>query len=110
VTLWTWLQDNPIAVALSTAAIMWAAGWVRVFLAKRVRVHSPDSEAIAKIVPAVNMLIEIKGPELEMLVALGEAMQGKNNGNVTGALKSTRNIQERFDQYRSKAACIEVDA
>jgi hypothetical protein len=110
VKLWAWLQDNPIAVALVTAFIMWLAGWVRVFLARRVRVQSPDSVAISKLVPAVNMLIEIKGPELQMLVALGEAMQGKNNGNVSAALNCMRNYQAKFEEYKTKASCIEVDA
>lgn len=107
-TLWQTLQENPIAVSLITAAAMWIAGWVRVFLARRVRVQSPDAETINKLVPAVNCLLETKGPELEMLIALGEAMQGKNNGNVTGALTSTRAAKTKFEKFRTDAAKIEV--
>ncbi len=102
------LSENPIAVALLTALAMWVAGWVRVFLARRVRVQSPDAELVRKLVPAVNCLIETKGPELEMLIALGEAMQGKNNGNVTDALKRMRPAQERFEKFRTEATKIEV--
>lgn len=107
---WEALKDNPVAVALATAFAMWVAGWVRTFLAHRVKVQSPEAEAIRKIVPAVNMLVEMKDPELTMLIALGEAMQGKNNGNVTNALTDTRNTRDAYRKFLGKAAYIEVES
>ena len=94
---------------------MWIGGWIRSFLAKRIKVQGPDTlelkrqgETIEKTVLAVNCLIELKGPELDMLIALGEAMQGKNNGNVTDALRATREARLTFTEYQRKAASIEV--
>jgi len=94
---------------------MWIGGWIRSFLAKRVRFQGPEAKAlkqqgetIEKTVVAVNCLIELKGPELDMLIALGEAMQGKNNGNVTDAFIGTREAKATFTKYQQKAACIEV--
>jgi ABC-type glucose/galactose transport system permease subunit len=110
-----YILENPIIIALLTALLMWLAGWVRTFLAKRVHVASPDAEAIKKngetiekTVAAVNCLIEIKGPELDMLIALGEAIQGQNNGNVTTALDGARAARRSFRGFLGKAACIEV--
>lgn len=110
---------NPIAekilIAVGTALVMWAMSWIRVFLAKRVRVQGPEAEALkmqgdilAKLCPAVNILIECKGPELEMLIALGEASQGKNNGNVTDALELVREKAKQFDSFKNKSARIDV--
>jgi hypothetical protein len=106
---------NPIVVAIATAALMWVAGWVRQFLAKRVRLQNPDAKAIQaqgkvqdKLVIAVNTLIECKGPELDMLIALGDAMQGRNNGNVTDALKGARQARDTFERFKDKNNCIEV--
>lgn len=107
--------QNPIVVALLTALVMWVAGWMRTFLARRVRVSGPEAEAIKaqstilkELVPAVNILIECKGPELEMLIALGEATQGHNNGNVTAALNGVRPKAAKFASFKDQAACIEV--
>jgi hypothetical protein len=106
---------NPIVVALLTALVMWFAGWARTFLARRVRVSGPEAEAIKaqstilkELVPAVNILIECKGPEMGMLIALGEAAQGKNNGNVTDALETLRPKAVKFASFKDQAACIEV--
>ena len=106
---------HPLVAGVVGALIMWMGGWVRSFLAKRLRIGGPVAEKLeqqgiilAKLVPAVNTLIDCKGAELEMLVALGEAMQGKNNGNVTTALCVVRKKAEQFDTFKDKAACIEA--
>jgi hypothetical protein len=107
--------QHPIVVALLTAFAMWMAGWVRTFLAKRVRVQGPEAEALKKqgetlekLVPAVNCLLEMKGPEIDLLIAVAEAAQGHNNGNVTAALERAYPAREGFKVFQTKAACIEV--
>ncbi len=107
-TLWQTIQDNLIVIAV-TAFVMWVGGWVRTFLARRVRVQSPDADTVAKLVPRVNLLIDMKEPELNMLIALGEAAQGLNNGNVKDALIGTRAARDQYRKFLGKAACIEVE-
>jgi hypothetical protein len=107
---------HPIVVALLTALVMWIAGWVRSYLARRITVQGPEAaeikrqrEVLEKTVSAVNTLIDIKGPELDLLIALGEAAQGKNNGNVTAALTCAREARSTFKGFLGRAACIEVE-
>lgn len=114
--------QHPVVVALLTALVMWIAGWVRTFLAKRVHYFGPEAEAIRqqgatikqqgetieKIVVTVNCLREMKGPELDLLIALGEASQGQNDGNVSKALVGAYASRERFEGFLGKSACIEV--
>jgi uracil-DNA glycosylase len=106
--MWQTIQDNLIVIAV-TAFVMWTGGWVRTFLAKRVRVQSPDAETVAKLVPRVNLLIDMKEPEINLLIALGEAAQGQNNGNVTTALTGARGAREEYRKFLGKTACIEVE-
>jgi len=114
--------SNPVVIALLTAFVMWVAGWVRTFLAKRVHYLGPEAEAIKqqgatikrqgdtieKIVVTVNCLREMKGPELDLLIALGEAAQGQNDGNVSTALKGAYESRDQFKGFLGKSACIEV--
>lgn len=100
------ILTNPVSIALITAFLMWCAGWVRTFLARRVHVQSPETQTIAKLVPAVNMLIDIQIPQTEALVALLEAAKGDCNGNVDKALQSTKSAKHRFEQYLTDSAKV----
>jgi hypothetical protein len=116
-----WLE-NPIIVALATAMVMWGAGWVRTFLAHRIKVSSPEAkqikqheEVLEKLVPAVNTLVSIAGPEFSLIIALGEAAQGKNNGNVTTALNVAYAARSTLQGYVDEASkinpvCMEGEA
>jgi predicted membrane chloride channel (bestrophin family) len=102
---------NPILVgALSAAggALLVAIGGSLYHVArKRIR-PSPDAETLAKVVPAVNAVLQVQRPQLDLLIALGEAAQGKNNGNVTTALDGAREARGVFNEFLERAARIEV--
>lgn len=98
--------ENPIVVALLTALIMWLAGWARTFLAKRVRVRSPEAAMLEQVVPAVNVLISTQGPVLDGVKTLLEVAQGTCNGNVEDALGKIRPACERFEKFRDDAAKV----
>ena len=74
---------------------------------KRIR-PSPEAETLAKVVPALNAVVQVQRPQLDLLIALGEAAQGKNNGNVTTALDGAREARGVFNNFLERSACIEV--
>lgn len=107
--------SQPIVAGIIGGALMWIGGWVRTFLAKRLRLETPMSKELERqcktldeVVPAVNALVKVQGPQLDLLIALGEAAQGKNNGNVTMALTSARKGRDSFNNFIDEAARIKV--
>ena len=75
---------------------------------KRVTIRSPESQAIAQMVPAVNALMEMQGPQTQALIAILEAQKGICNGNVDAALETTRDAKSRFDAFLLGQARVET--
>lgn len=50
--------ENPLIVAGLTAILMWILGWIRTWLAKRVRVASPEARALARLSPLVETMMD----------------------------------------------------
>jgi hypothetical protein len=75
---------------------------------RRVTVRSPEAQAIAKIVPAVNALLSIQAPQSEALIALLEAQKGLINGNVENALVNMRKANVKFDRFLEDSAMVKV--
>jgi hypothetical protein len=75
---------------------------------KRVTIRSPESQAIEQMVPAVNALMEMQGPQTQALIAILEAQKGICNGNVDAALKTTRDAKIRYDDFLLGRARVEI--
>lgn len=86
--------------------LAWLASRFRAYLARRVKVASPEAQTLAKVVPAVNALLDIQGPQTDALIALLEATQGKCNGNVDAALKTTREARASFGEFLTDSARV----
>jgi len=73
---------------------------------KRVTVRSPESVAIEKIVPALNAVLEIQGPQTQAMIAMLEAQKGYCNGNVDTALESMQIAKMKYDNFLQDSARI----
>ena len=101
-----WLV-NPIIVAGVTAVLMWLLGWVRVYLARRVKVESPEAKTLSQVVPAVNAILCVMGPLLDASIANLEVAKGICNGNVDRALVNTRKARDNFEGFLNQSARVE---
>ncbi len=66
---------------------------------KRVTVRSPESKAIAELVPAVNMVLSCMGAMLTAEEASLEALHGQCNGNIDEALKKITGAKKNYRDY-----------
>jgi hypothetical protein len=66
---------------------------------RRVTIRSPEAQAIEQMVPAVNALMEIQGPQTQALIAILESQKGICNGNVDAALRETNKAKAKFDKF-----------
>ena len=66
---------------------------------KRVTVRSPESKAIAELVPAVNMVLSCMGAMLTAEEASLEALHGQCNGNIDEALKKISGAKKSYRDY-----------
>lgn len=90
------------------------------FLRARVKFAGPDerrlhalrmqSESQARL---TTVLLKLQRPVMDAMIALLEATQGKNNGNVDSALTSMRQARKDFDCYLMGEAtlneCLEAE-
>lgn len=83
---------------------------VKTAVRKRVVVRSPESAAIAKLVPVVNVILDMQGTQTEALITLLEVQKGICNGNVDKALLKTQASKAKYDELLLGAAKIEVEA
>ncbi|MCX7023045.1 MAG: hypothetical protein NT080_00315 [Spirochaetes bacterium] len=74
---------------------------------KRISIKSRSEEVINQVIPAVNALLALQGPQTEALVALLEATMGTCNGNVERALESVRRAQMVYQRFKDDAVQIE---
>ena len=92
---------------LGTMILTSIYGLATTALRKRVSIRSPESKAIEQLIPAVNVLIEMQGPQMRAHIATLEALQGQCNGNVTEALVITRAAHTRFNDFLTDAARVQ---
>lgn len=95
-----------VASAAGGALLIYLGSLVRSFISRRIYTDRRESTTLAMVVPAVNALLDIQGPQTEALIALLEAQQGKCNGNVDKALKTASAARERFDGFLLNSARI----
>lgn len=94
--------------AFITLAVTGIYGIMTTAIRKRVSIRSPESQAIAQIVPAVNALLEANSPIMQGVIAILEAQKGQCNGNVDDALEVNRRAKKRFDDFLTKSAKVEI--
>ena len=103
---------NEILVGISSAAggamIIYMGGKARKYIGKRVKIESPEAATLAQVVPAVNALIQIQGPQTDALIALLEASKGQCNGNVDRALATAREGRAGFQKFLTESAKVEL--
>jgi len=75
---------------------------------RRVEIRSPDGRTLDQLVPAVNAILEVQGPQLEATIVLLECTQGTCNGNVKSALDSTRKAHIEFTKFLNESARVKV--
>lgn len=92
--------------SLGTLIVTSLYGMATTALRKRVTIRSPEAQAIEQIIPAVNVLIEMQGPQMRAHIATLEALQGQCNGNVTEALVITRAAHARFNDFLTDSARV----
>ncbi|CAK0777462.1 hypothetical protein CCP3SC15_5800001 [Gammaproteobacteria bacterium] len=97
-----------IASAAGGATVIFFGGRIFRYIARRIRVSSPEAETLAQVVPAVNALIKIQGPQTDALIALLEASKGQCNGNVDRALEVARRGREDFIGFLRDSARVEI--
>lgn len=105
------LDTTQLLTVLATAAVMWAAGWVRTFLARRVKVETPDSRAIKAlrrdvraIVALQDVIMDTQVLQSRALKAVLEAQKGICNGNVDKAIALIDGAETQFEAFlRSRA-------
>jgi hypothetical protein len=89
-----------IASASGGALVVYLGGRIRHALSRRVKVTSPESEAIEKMAPALNAMLAIQRPVLDVVVALGEKDLGKDDVRVAKA----KGAAEAFNTFLDGAA------
>lgn len=106
-----------LAIAGSTAVLMWAMGWIRTFLAKRISVESPESKAIEKIAVMLrrsnavqDAIMDTQIIQAKALRTVLEAVTGKINGNVKDAIAMLDVADTQFNSFlRSRVRGDDVE-
>jgi hypothetical protein len=100
---------SEIITALATAVLIFIGSRIWKAITKRVIVSNPLETTVGQVVVAVNILIEIAGPQIGATIALLEAAKGNCNSNVDNALEKMQNVQGKFETFKTEAAkCEEV--
>lgn len=95
-----------MAAALGTMVLASLYSLATTAIRKRVSIRSPESRAIEQLIPTVNALLEMQGPQTRALIAILEAQQGQCNGNVTEALTITRAAHAKFNDFLTDQARV----
>lgn len=99
------MNDVWIAVASSILGMvaMWLLGWVRTFLAKRVKVQSPESRTVQRIAGSVrrqSFLIEAGNDRAAMhaqaVIILANAVKNDDQAQVTRSLDIMSASESQF--------------
>lgn len=91
---------------LGTMILTSLYGLAAAALRKRVTIRSPEARVIEQLVPTVNALLEMQGPQTRALIAILEAQKGQCNGNVDEALMVTRAAHARFNEFLTDSARV----
>jgi len=103
------IEIVPVAIGATVALLTTSLySLASTAIKKRVTIQSPESCAIEQLVPAVNVLIEMQGPQIRAHIATLEALQGQCNGNVTDALVITRAAHAKFNEFLTESARVSV--
>ena len=93
---------------LGTMILTSLYGLATTALRKRVQIRSPEARAIEQLVPTVNALLEMQGPQTRALIAILEAQKGQCNGNVDDALIIARAAHVRFNDFLTDSARVQI--
>jgi len=96
-----------IASASGAALIIYLGALIRAVVMKKYHSERRESTVISQLVPAVNALLDMQGPQTHALIALLEAQQGKCNGNVEAALTISIKARDKFDTFLRDSARVE---
>jgi len=104
------MTDTLVAAfaVLGTLALTSLYGLTATAIRKRVSIRSPESKTIDQLVPLVNALIEVQGPQMQGIIAILEAQKGQCNGNVDAALEVNRAAKKKFDEFLITSAKVEL--
>lgn len=105
-----------LSTALGAIVAFLATGAVAAVIAamkRRVKFQTPEAEIVEKIVPTVNALLAMQGPQTEALIAILEAQKGICNGicngNVDQALVKIRTSKAEFDAFLLSTAQVDFE-
>lgn len=96
-----------IGSAAGAAFIIYLGSLFRSVVIKKYHSERRESTVISQLVPAVNALLDMQGPQTHALIALLEAQQGKCNGNVEAALAISYKARDKFDGFLRDSARVE---
>jgi hypothetical protein len=96
-----------IGSAAGAAFIIFIVNCVRTRIMKRYHSERRESTVLSQLVPAVNALLDMQGPQTHALIALLEAQQGQCNGNVEKALAISIKARDKFDMFLRDSARVE---
>jgi hypothetical protein len=98
----------PILCSLGGALLLWIGQAARSAIKKRadasyrVRVTSPEAEVLEKVVPALNAVLAVQRPTLDIVIALGEKGLGVEDIRVAEA----RGARQVFQDFLDRSAKI----
>lgn len=103
-------MNNILISALSILGTLFLTSIYRLISAsirKRIIVKSPEMRVIEQLIPAVNMLLDMQGPQITALITILEVQKGICNGNIEAALEETYMHKKRFDDFLMAQAKVE---
>lgn len=103
-------MNNILISALSILGTLLLTSIYRLISAsirKRVTVKSPEMRAIEQLIPTVNMLLDMQGPQITVLITILEVQKGICNGNIEIALEKAYDYKKRFDDFLMAQAKVE---
>jgi hypothetical protein len=77
-----------IASASGAAIIIYLGALIRSVVMKKYHAERRESTVLNQLVPAVNALLALAGPNSHSIIAILEALQGNCNGNVSTRVDS----------------------
>lgn len=101
-----------LSTALGAVVAFLATGAVAAVIAamkRRVKFQTPEAAIVEKLVPTVNALLDMQGPQTEAMIAILEALQGNIDGNVKTALENTRTAKRDFDNFIRSSARVSLE-
>lgn len=95
-----------ILAGLGGIMLAWIGSKLTRWLDSRIRLSSPESRAIAEIVPTINMMAATYGSLLYGTKTLLEVTQGNCNGNVDESLNKINEGVDVYEKYVSQRLIV----